>query len=1274
MRAEIIRALRYTRIIGLGMALFASSALADGITQIISVASEEVVVGPDATNVSFEISYTTDPVEEQATGVDVKIFYDSSVLEFGAQSAGRVDAGEFVEGTEYEITKTGTTDFTAIGAADSERGTVFTATGAGEGSGQAEEVCKVATQTCFNADLSSFLTGYQDQADEDDGDADASTDRFILVAYFQIQGEFPGFDVEFPVAMFSQNFKKVDAAFEGTTGINFSANPASGNTAEVPATFGIRFKGDEVPPEITLAETSVTVEAVGPLTSEDNSTELATFIETITVTDNKDTLTTGDINAFLTNDDGELEAVAEEGLAPGTYEVTLKAVDSSGNESEAVVITVTIVDTTAPLLSGVNDITLAAVDANGAASAGQLQAAASDLVDGAVEIVLSVGGEALPQNFPLGATEVTVTATDAAGNTSSDTLTVTVTDQTAPVIVSASGVTFEATGAEGYTGTTDSVIAAIVVSDNVDAAPTVALGDGVGSSFGFTPTDVAITVTDAAGNSTPGTVTVTVVDTTAPEFSGANQLVLTIDAETEAPVASSDERVNAWLAGVTASDLVDGETAVTNSELPAGFPVGPTTITFTSSDAAGNEATKEVIVLVAVGPAVSVADSITVVSLDGEAVAASQVQIAAFIAAASATDFSGNALDVTNDAPDSFPLGETVVTFSAVDSDDRQGQNSASVTVIAANGDTDTDGDGIDDLFEVENSLDPNNAEDGEADADGDGRSNLDEYLEGKDPNADDVAPVVTAPADVSASSTGPLTSVVLGDATAVDTLDGDLTPTADNPGPYAPGSVTVTWTATDAAGNVGSAEQQVVVLPQVSTVPRGRTAEGEAYVVSVALNGPASSYPVEVPVTLAGTADLDTDYTISADTIVIEAGRTGSMTITVIADEVDEGTEVIEVTLGEPASGAVLGTATSSSVSIVETAEPPALRLAVSQGEQKGRKVSAAGGAVVVALSINDPNGTHTVDWSSSDEALVATSEAGAGTYEFDPAELAEGGYEVTAIVTDSGIADETFAISARLFVKAEAVEADSDGDGVPDSKDTSEESNVIAVNADEGSAAVTADEGVTLVLGDAAQASDTAGIALSEETIAENGADGSGAAAQGADEDFDYPAGVYDFQVQDLPVPGQSVRLVIPVAGGIPADAVMRKYTDADGWFDFVIDDNNAVASAAGTDGACPSVGSELYVAGLAEGDTCLQLTVQDGGPNDADGAINGEYDDPSGIAEAAPVQVVEVPKQPANAPKVGGGCSVSQGPGDFGLLLLAMLGLLGLARKRLRLSPTR
>ena len=42
-----------------------------------------------------------------------------------------VASGSFVTSTEYIITATGSTDFTTIGAADSNPGTVFTATGAG---------------------------------------------------------------------------------------------------------------------------------------------------------------------------------------------------------------------------------------------------------------------------------------------------------------------------------------------------------------------------------------------------------------------------------------------------------------------------------------------------------------------------------------------------------------------------------------------------------------------------------------------------------------------------------------------------------------------------------------------------------------------------------------------------------------------------------------------------------------------------------------------------------------------------------------------------------------------------------------------------------------------------------------------------------------------------------------------------------------------------------------------------------------------------------------
>jgi len=1104
------------------------------------------------------------------------------------------------------------------------------------------------------------------QPDDNDGDGDPKTDSKAIIAYFSLSGRFASSSLwsdDDTLPFGTVTFDLAETATENTTTtIRYVLDGAAGfDTSAAPVE--ITVQGDDEPPVLTIAADSITIEAEGALTPE-TTEQLSDFIAGITAQDNVQ----GDISdAIEASIGGETAEVLQFALGDNIVDLVVK--DSSGNEATGQV-TVTVVDTTGPLLSGVNDVTLAAENADGTSSAGQLSVAALDLVDGPVDVVLTVGGDVLPGTYPIGTTEVTVTATDTSNNASTASLVVTVSDQTGPVILAASGVTLEATGPEGYVGTTDSVIAALEVTDNVDGTSvTVELGEGVEGAFPLGTTNVAVTATDSAGNATNGTVPVLVEDSTGPEFSGAQRLVLTVD--TEIAVSSGDERVANWLAGVTAFDTVDGETAVESSELPESFPFGEeVTITFSSVDSRGNESTVDLVVLVAIGPSIAVPDSLTVVSLDGEAVAKSQTQIAAFIESVSATDFDNNVLEVSNNAPDVFPVGETTtVTFTAVDAEGREGENSAGVTVIAASGDNDTDEDGIDDLFEVENGLDPNDSADADADADGDGRSNLDEYLEGKDPNADDVEPVVTAPEDVVADATGRLTKVDLGLATATDVKDGELTPVADDPGPFMPGAYTVTWTAIDAAGNQASDTQEVLIRPQIATVPRARTSEGSSYEVVVVLNGPAASYPVTIPFTLGGSADVDSDYTVSsAEAIVIEEGRKGILAISVNADEVEEGNEEIVVTFGDPQGGAVLGSENSTTVTIVEAQVPPALRLEVVQGDKKGKKVSASAGSVSVLLTIKDPNGEHSVDWAGSDAEIVPTSEAGALTFEFDPAEL-DGGYEVIALVTDSGIAEETFTIATRIFVKAGdvVVEADSDGDGIPDSKDVSEESNVIAINADESSAAVTADQGVTLVLGDAAQASETAGIAVSEDTIASGGADGSGEESKGADEDFDYPAGVYDFQVQDLPIPGQSVRLVIPVPGGVPANAVMRKYTDTDGWFDFVIDEENGVATAAGDDGACPSVGSELYVDGLTEGDTCLQLTVQDGGPNDADGTINGEYDDPSGIAEAAPVLVVEVPASAKR--KSIGGCSVAEGPGDFGLILLAILGLLGLARKQLR-----
>ena len=729
-------------------------------------------LSPEATELVLGVNYATDPAGTGAPGFGIKTFWDGSLLK--------------------------------------------------------------RTKYARNQELGGFYVGSSEQADTDDLDNDPKTTMFRVVSWIGGSGEdengdsvaIPWPEIEFAegVKLFDLTFDRVDAAFVGKTTVNFVLDSATGFVND-PSSVDVIFKDDETPPVVTLDADSVSVEAGFPLTTEDNTPALADFIATITVTDNKDTLTTDSLDAFVLKD-GELVA-APEGFAPGTYEITFIASDSSGNESEGVVVSLTVTDTTKPVLSGVANVALSAVNQDGAPSAGILAATALDSVDGQVAVAYSVGGADVGDNFPLGETTVTVKAADAAGNMAEGSLVVTVSDTNSPIIASTAPVSLEADGATGYAGSKDAILAAVSATDNVDDAPMVTLSDDSLGDLPLGPTQVAVTVKDAAGNSTEGTVSVTVVDTTKPTITVSN-LVLTVDS-TDEVVASSDARVTAWIENVAATDIVDGETTVTNSALPENFAVGETVVTFTSSDAAGNEATAEGTVILTVGPAVSVAAPITIVSVDGAALPATQAQIAAFIAAASATDFAGSTLSVTNDAPDSFPVGATVVTFTAVDSDDRQGQRSSTVTVVAPAEENDTDNDGMDDLFEVNNGLDPN-ADDAAGDADGDGRSNLDEYKEGKDPNLDDVAPVLTiAEGVVTLEATGELgyagsLDSVIAAVTATDLVDpAPVVSVSDTvPDPLPLGDTQVTVLATDAEGNVGEGTVAVTVVDTTAPVISG--------------------------------------------------------------------------------------------------------------------------------------------------------------------------------------------------------------------------------------------------------------------------------------------------------------------------------------------------------------------------------------------------------------------------------------------------------------------
>ncbi|WP_198104900.1 choice-of-anchor U domain-containing protein, partial [Vibrio vulnificus] len=99
-----------------------------------------------------------------------------------------------------------------------------------------------------------------------------------------------------------------------------------------------------------------------------------------------------------------------------------------------------------------------------------------------------------------------------------------------------------------------------------------------------------------------------------------------------------------------------------------------------------------------------------------------------------------------------------------------------------------------------------------------------------------------------------------------------------------------------------------------------------------------------------------------------------------------------------------------------------------------------------------------------------------------------------------------------------------------------------------------------------------------------------------------------------------GQSYQLVMPQRLPVPANAVYRKFRADVGWVDFVEDADNSIASTSGEAGYCPPPGDSAWTPGLTEGHWCVQLTVQDGGPNDDDGMANGSVVDPGGVAARA------------------------------------------------------
>jgi hypothetical protein len=110
------------------------------------------------------------------------------------------------------------------------------------------------------------------------------------------------------------------------------------------------------------------------------------------------------------------------------------------------------------------------------------------------------------------------------------------------------------------------------------------------------------------------------------------------------------------------------------------------------------------------------------------------------------------------------------------------------------------------------------------------------------------------------------------------------------------------------------------------------------------------------------------------------------------------------------------------------------------------------------------------------------------------------------------------------------------------------------------------------------------------------------------------DCVSGCWDWILTGLANPGDTANVVLPLTAPLPEGfGIWKFYSSINQWELFDTTGGNAVSSSALAGGTCPDAGDAAYQSPPKAGDICLQLTIQDGGPNDNDGLANSIITDP-------------------------------------------------------------
>ncbi len=333
----------------------------------------------------------------------------------------------------------------------------------------------------------------------------------------------------------------------------------------------------------------------------------------------------------------------------GSTTVTYSGSDAAGNAATNCVFTVTVNDTEDPSITCPADITVNN-DPGQCGAVVNYTVNFADNCPGANLVVNPASGSF----FGVGTGSVMASVSDAAGNTAQCSFNVTVKDNEKPIIACPADITVN-----NDPGQCGAVVNYVVnLADNCPGANLV-VNPASGSFFGVGTGSVMASVSDAAGNTAQCNFNVTVKDNEVPIFSNCPG---NISVDNDTGDCGADV---SW----TPPTLSDNCPAVSsNSSHNPGdfFPVGSTTVTYTGSDAAGNDATDCSFTVTVIDTEVptfsNCPDPINLFNDAGDCGA-----IANWTPPTLGDNCPESTSDSNYDPGDFFPVGTTTVTYSGSD-------------------------------------------------------------------------------------------------------------------------------------------------------------------------------------------------------------------------------------------------------------------------------------------------------------------------------------------------------------------------------------------------------------------------------------------------------------------------------------------------------------------------------------------------------------------------------------------------------------------------------